>query len=176
MRIISGRFGGRIIESPGGHRTHPMSDKARGGLFNTLGDITDLRILDAFAGSGALSFEALSRGAKQLTAIDIDRRAHETIRLNANSLGLKNEIKIIKANASGWSDRNPDDQFDIVIAAPPYDNLQIKLLSKLARHVKPGGLYVLDWPGGQTPPALPGLEIVTANNYGDAQIIFLKQV
>ena len=72
MRIIAGYLGGRQFNSPRSNRTHPMSDKARGGLFNALGDISGLTVLDAFAGSGALSFEAISRGAESVIAVDID--------------------------------------------------------------------------------------------------------
>jgi 16S rRNA (guanine966-N2)-methyltransferase len=76
MRVIAGFLGGRNFDSPGGHRTHPMSDKVRGAVFGVLGDIKGLSVLDAFAGSGALSIEAVSRGAKYAVAIDVDKRAH----------------------------------------------------------------------------------------------------
>src|ERR1035437_1617288 len=125
MRIIAGRLGGRNFDSPHGHRTHPMSDKARGGLFNALGDIDDLTLLDAFAGSGALSLEAISRGVSHATAIDIDKKAQEIIKKNAKELGVLDQVKVIRANASGWSDNNQDAMFDIVISAPPYDDLQL---------------------------------------------------
>src|SRR4051812_43097697 len=99
MRIIAGTMGGRTFSSPHGHRTHPMSDKMRGALFNTLGDIGGLTILDAFAGSGALSFEAVSRGARHATAIDSDRSAQQTITENIRSLSLNKHVKLIKASA-----------------------------------------------------------------------------
>ncbi|HUD10113.1 MAG TPA: RsmD family RNA methyltransferase [Candidatus Saccharimonadales bacterium] len=175
MRIIAGRLGGRSFDSPHGHRTHPMSDRVRGGLFNSLGDINGLTVLDAFAGSGALSFEALSRGAQSAIAIDIDKKAHDTIKKNASSLGLNHQIKITRANASGWSDNNPDQTFDIVIAAPPYDDLQFQLVEKLARHVGPDGLLVLDWPGAQAVPAFENFYEVAQRRYGDAQLIFYKR-
>src|SRR3990167_3157541 len=101
MRIISGYLKGRQFEGPKGHRTHPMSEKARGGLFNTLGNIDDLTLLDAFAGSGALSFEAISRGAKHVTAIDIDRSAINSVVKGAKELGIDDKLHAIRANASG---------------------------------------------------------------------------
>ena len=82
MRVVSGSLGGRLFDSPRTHRTHPMSEKARGALFNTLGDIHGLRILDAYAGSGAITIEAESRGAQHVTAIDIDVEAIRTIASN----------------------------------------------------------------------------------------------
>ena len=72
MRVIAGRLGGRNFDSPKTQRTHPMSDKVRGALFNALGDLGGLTVLDAFAGSGACSLEAASRGATEVLAIDIN--------------------------------------------------------------------------------------------------------
>src|SRR6266404_7522519 len=105
MRIIAGTLKGREFKSPRGHKTHPMSDKVRGALFNVLGDIEDLTFLDAFAGSGALAFEAISRGAKSVTAIDRDNSAHEVLEQNSREL-CPRQVKVIKANAGGWSNHN----------------------------------------------------------------------
>ncbi|HET6924361.1 MAG TPA: RsmD family RNA methyltransferase [Candidatus Saccharimonadales bacterium] len=174
MRIIAGDLKGRQFESPHAQRTHPMADKVRGALFNALGDIEGLTVLDAFAGSGALGYEAVSRGAAHVMAIDIDKRAQHAIAANIKALGIGSKMKLIKANASGWSDNNPDASFDIVIAAPPYDDLQPKLMAKLIRHAKPEGLFILDWPGKMELPDLPGLELLTAKNHGDAQIAFYR--
>src|SRR3982751_643389 len=113
MRIIAGTLKGRIFQEPHGHRTHPMSDKVRGALFNALGDIEGLTVLDAFAGSGALSFEAVSRGAKDTIAIDHDRHAIRALKENVTSLGLDGSVKAINANSSSWSGNNPDTRFDI---------------------------------------------------------------
>ena len=151
-----------------------MADKVRGALFNVLGDIEGLTVLDAFAGSGALSFEAISRGAKSAVAIDVDKRAYIAAKENARALGLEDKVKVIRASASGWSDNNPEVEFDLVISAPPYDDLQENLVAKLTEHVKPNGLYVLDWPGKVSPPNLDGLKIVKNKNYGDARLVFYK--
>lgn len=176
MRVIAGELGGRQFDAPKGHRTHPMSEKARGGMFSAMGDIEDLTVLDAFAGSGALSFEALSRGAEHATAIDVDKNAHETIKNNADNLGINKEsIKIIRANCSGWSENNPNATFDIVIAAPPYDDLQLTAVSKMVKHTKTNGLFVLDWPGKQELPEFEGLKLLDDKNYGDAQLAFYRK-
>ncbi len=147
-----------------------MSERVRGGLFNMLGDMTGLTVLDAFAGSGALSFEAISRGALAATAIDIDKSAAKVIASNAKDLGISDKVKVIRANASGWSDLNPLAQFDIVFAAPPYDDLQPKLVQKLVRHLATNGVLVLDWPGKMDLLELAGLTNIASKNYGDAQI------
>ncbi len=174
MRVIAGKLGGRLFNSPKGHRTHPMSDRVRGALFNSLGDIEGLTVLDAFAGSGALSFEAISRGADSAVAIDIDKSAADVITSNARQLGLRKEVKAIRANASGWSDNNKEMQFDIVIAAPPYDDLQLSLVKKITKHLAADGIFVLDWPGNLEPPQLDSLHMVKQSDFGDAQLIFYK--
>lgn len=174
MRIIAGRLGGLHIEAPKGEQTHPMSDRARGGLFSALGDIEDLTILDAFAGSGALSFEAISRGAKSAIAIEVDNISYRVITKNSKTLKVDGSIDIIKANCSVWSDRNINKLFDIVIAAPPYNDLRVKILQKLVRHVKPGGLYVLDWPAKLIAPELRELEIIKTKSYAAAQLVFYR--
>jgi len=176
MRIISGSLGGRQFEAPKGRRTHPMSDKMRGALFSMLGDLSGLTLLDAFAGSGALSLEAVSRGVAGVVAIDVDKKAYSTMVSNARALDIdKKTLRTIRANASSWSDNNPDALFDVSLIAPPYDDLQVPLLQKLARHTKPNGLYVLDWPGQMQPPELEGLEKLAQRGHGDAQLVFYRK-
>lgn len=175
MRVIAGTLGGRLLKAPKGYKTHPMGDRVRGGLFATLGDISGLSLLDAFAGSGAISIEAYSRGARNIIAIDIDKNASSTIKNNLQALNIKDGIKTVRANASSWSDNNPYKIFDIVIAAPPYGSLQAELLQKLIRHVRPKGLYVLDWPGKMEAPQLDGLVLEKHKKYGDAQLVFYRK-
>lgn len=173
MRVIAGRLGGRLFDSPGTHKTHPMSDRVRGALFNVLGDISGLTVCDAFAGSGALSFEAASRGAGSVVAIDSDRVAQKTIEQNIAKLRLGDTVKLVKASAGAWASTNPDATFDLVLCDPPYDNLQPELLQRLAGHVKSGGIIVFSLP----PKQEIGLQAtsykqVVAKDYGDAQLLF----
>ena len=176
MRIIAGSLGGRVFNSPPGNRTHPMSERVRGALFNALGDIANLTVLDPFAGSGAFSFEAISRGAKSAIALDEDKSAHRTICENLKSLNLEAKVKATKANASGWSDNNPKQTFDLVILDPPFGNLQLNTLQKLTMHVKSTGLYVLNWPGKLQAPEFIGLEMFQQKNYGDTQLVFYRLI
>lgn len=174
MRIIAGKLGGRLFNTPKGNRTHPMSDKVRGALFNSLGNIDDFTLLDAFAGSGALSFEAISRGAAHATAVDSDKNATVAMRESADKLDIKNRCKVICANISGWSDNNPNTRFDIVFVDPPYNKLQLQLLQKLARHLDKNGVFILSWPGKLDLPNLVGLQLEDARQYGDAQLAFYR--
>ncbi len=175
MRVIAGTLSGRNFASPHTHRTHPMSDKVRGALFNTLGDLGGLSALDAYAGSGACSIEAVSRGAAQVLAIDIDPEAIKTIAENVRALGLGEQITVRRANISGWSRNNQARQFDIVLADPPYDDVRPDVLGRLAAHVKPGGLLVLSWPGSEPVREFAGLEIAAHKLYGDAQLVFYRR-
>ncbi|MEK7153440.1 MAG: 16S rRNA (guanine(966)-N(2))-methyltransferase RsmD [Patescibacteria group bacterium] len=175
MRIIAGRLGGRQFDSPKSFKTHPMSDKARGALFNVLGDIDGLTVLDAFAGSGALSFEAVSRGAASAVAIDSDRAAQKVVANNIHTLGLRGRVKLIAASANAWlQTSNPAELFDIVLCDPPYDDLQTNLLQRLEKRVRPGGILVLSWPGNADPIVFEGLQLLESKNYGDMTLAFYR--
>lgn len=176
MRIIAGKLGGRLFTTPKSNRTHPMSDKVRGALFNSLGNIDGLTLLDAFAGSGALSFEAISRGAAYATAVDSDKSAVVVMQESANKLDIQDQCKVIRANISSWSDNNPDARFDIVVVDPPYDRLQSQLLQKLVRHLGDSGMFILSWPGKLDLPSFEGLGLKDAKQYGDAQIAFYQAI
>lgn len=177
MRIVSGSLKGRKLQSPHGHKTHPMAEKVRGALFNVLGDIEGLTFLDAFAGSGALALEAASRGAESVVAIDRDTSAHRTIEQNVIDLDLQKTVSTTKANAAGWSVNNMEKKFDILLLDPPFDDLQTLLLDKLIRrHVKKDGLAVLNYPGDLNPPEFGDCEIAAEKTYGDTKLIFYRKL
>jgi 16S rRNA (guanine966-N2)-methyltransferase len=176
MRIIAGKLKGQHFQTPHGHKTHPMSDKARGALFNVLGDISGLTFLDAFAGSGALAFEAASRGAASVIAVDKERAAHSVIERNVKDLRLQGMVKVVKANTGGWSIHNMEKKYDVVLLDPPFDDLQPNLLERLIkRHVKPGGLAVLSFPGNSQIFKFESTSIAATKEYGDIQLIFYRK-
>lgn len=175
MRIIAGSYGGRLIESPRSHRTHPMSEKARGALFNSLNDITAFSVLDAFAGSGAVGLEALSRGAAVVVAVDVDRHAHHTMLNNAAALSVQN-YQAIRANVFSWLERNSEERFDLIVADPPYDQLHEKQLPLLTQLLAANGRLVLSWPSKQLVPELPGMKITKTAQHGDLQLVFYSQL
>lgn len=175
MRIIAGWLGGRNFQSPHGHRTHPMSDKMRGAIFGALGDIKGLTVLDVFAGSGALSLEAISRGAHSAVAIEVDKGAHAIIQQNARELGIEDRLKATRAFFNAWSGRNQHTTFDLVLADPPYDDLPYRDLKFLSRHLSETGTLVLSWPGKARLEHFEGLEIVKNKSYGDAQLVFYQR-
>jgi len=151
-----------------------MSDKVRGALFNALGDLSGLTVLDAFAGSGACSFEAISRGAVEVLTIDIDPESVKAIATNIRTLDLEDSITVRRKNISGWSRNNQNLQFNIVIADPPYDDIRPDVLERLTKHVASDGLFVLSWPGHEPIRAFHGFEVISNKSYGDAQLVFYR--
>jgi 16S rRNA (guanine966-N2)-methyltransferase len=174
VRIIAGRLGGRTFQSPPGHKTHPMSDKMRGALFNALGDIAGLSVLDAFAGSGAISFEAISRGAAQTLAIDSNRQAQRTIKENITQLNLQGRVKLVSANAAAWLSTT-DQTFDVVLCDPPYDDVKPSLLEQLAERCKPAGIVAFSLPPDQAVQLSAAYELVSRKAYGDAGLSFFRR-
>jgi 16S rRNA (guanine966-N2)-methyltransferase len=173
MRIIAGLYGGRIIKAPSGYKTHPMSEKMRGALFNSINNFDGKDVWDAFAGSGALGLEALSRGATSVVATDSDRAAYGVLKDNIQKLKAEN-IKAIKAPAKGWSENNVDKKFDIILCDPPYNNLQLSTVFALKSHLKPNGLMVLSYPGREPIPTADGVVVVDNRNYGDGSLAYYQ--
>jgi 16S rRNA (guanine966-N2)-methyltransferase len=175
MRVVAGHLGGRTFEAPRSHRTHPMGDKVRGALFNTLGDIEGLTVLDAFAGSGAMSIEAISRGASSAVAIDVDKDAYATIVNNLALLKISDRVTVQRTNARSWSNSHRDLQFDVVLLDPPYDAVNYAVLQKLGRHAKPGGITVLSLPPDHE-FTLQDHELLARKQYGDAELDIYRRL
>jgi 16S rRNA (guanine966-N2)-methyltransferase len=175
MRIIAGNLGGRTIQSPKTYNTHPMSDKIRGALFNMLGDVTGLSVLDAFAGSGAVGLEAISRGAKSALLIELDKDAYQTIGRNIETLQVADQVQAIRGNIKGWSNTYTSQLFDVVICDPPYDAVLEQTIRKIARHVTPTGTLVVSWPISEPAPIIPGMEMLRDKTYGNATIYVYKK-
>ena len=174
MRIVAGKLGGRTFDAPRGHRTHPMSDKVRGAIFNALGDIEGLSVADLYAGSGALAIEAISRGAANAVAIEADKVAYAAITKNIHDLGLDEVVKSHKMFVHSWLNRT-NDRFDIVLADPPYDDLVYKTLDALPKVVKPGGVLVYSLPPSARLVLPESMEKIAEKSYGDATLAFYRK-
>lgn len=176
MRVIAGSLGGRIFEAPRGHRTHPMSEKMRGAIFGSLGDIEGLSVFDPFTGSGALAIEAISRGAAEVLAIEVEPGAYAVASRNIEQFNIQNRVKITKAYAGAWSTRHQGKKFDIVLLDPPYDKIPWRDLKRMPRHLMEDGVLVLSWPGNFEPLHFEDsdLEIIQSKSYGDSQLIFYR--
>jgi 16S rRNA (guanine966-N2)-methyltransferase len=120
MRVISGIHRGRRLTAPRGRDTRPTSDRVREALFSILGPVTGARVLDLFAGSGALAIEALSRGAAQATLVDSSAVAMAAIERNLAALGMVAETRRQRASAFLQAARVDARQYDLVFLDPPY--------------------------------------------------------
>jgi 16S rRNA (guanine966-N2)-methyltransferase len=126
MRIVAGKFRGARIEAPRGLQTRPTSDRVRQALFNVLThgaprlELAGLRVLDLFAGSGALGLEALSRGARFCLFIEESAEARAAIRRNVESLGLTGMTKIWRRDATKLGESGTLQSFDLIFCDPPY--------------------------------------------------------
>lgn len=165
LRIISGIYGGRLIKTPGTHATHPMGDRERGAIFNSLQhEIKDKKVLDAFAGSGSIGLEALSRGAEQVTFLEKDRKALKVLTENIETLNVGAQTKVTK-NIAGVTGK-----FDLIFADPPYDKPQYALVTSLVDHLKIGGSFILSHPKNLPPPAPKRLALISDKTYANAEI------
>lgn len=176
VRIIAGKFGGRTIKSPDSKVTHPMGDRVRGSLFNIIGDeIKDAKVLDIFAGTGAVGLEALSRGAANVTFVERDKLANKILTENIATLGVENQTELAKFGASTWIEKNQGNFFDIIFADPPYNDPQFSTVSRLGGLLKPNGLMVLSISGRGAVPLVNEVVVVDNRSYGNAVLTFYRK-
>jgi 16S rRNA (guanine966-N2)-methyltransferase len=176
MRIVSGQLGGRTIKAPKTSGTRPMTDKVRGALFDVIGSIEGFYILDAYAGSGAVGFEALSRGAAQVVAIEAGRTAQQAIKQNQKDLQTDWGYLLYPVTVENWLAHQSGDrpQFDLIVADPPYEQLKVEVLEKLGQQLKPDGLLVVSR-SSRKPIEPYGLRLVKTKDYGDSSLDFYQQ-
>jgi 16S rRNA (guanine966-N2)-methyltransferase len=183
MRIISGKLGGRKLFPISGNRIRPTSDRVREAIFNILAHRTvDARVLDLFAGTGALGIESASRGARAITCIDTSQNAIQTIRKNSDHLDLVETIRTIKwdiaRNLNCIQAVTPD--YDLVFMDPPYEQgLVAKALDNLhqSASVIPGATLVVEHAGREPiPEDRVFLALLDQRRYGKTLVSFLEYV
>jgi 16S rRNA (guanine966-N2)-methyltransferase len=169
MRVVAGTAGGRRLKSPSGSRLRPTSERVREAVFASLGSlgaVESARVLDLFAGTGALGIEALSRGAAAATFVDSDREAVETIRSNLEATGLTGTV--VRSDALRFL-QETSETFDLALVDPPYAFEEWPtLLAAL-----PARLAVLE--SGAEVEALPGWAILRARRYGDSVVTLARR-
>ncbi len=179
FRVIAGKYGGRNLDAPRNSRTHPMSERVRNAMFNSLGDtIQDAAVLDCFAGTGALGIEALSRGARHATFVERDRVAQNVIDTNLKSLAIDSDnFKLIRSPVASWlSSRKDEELYDIIFVDPPYHDEQFSTVSRLLSLLKPDALMVLSHTGrGEVPIHLDEIVVVDNRSYGTAHLTFFRR-
>ena len=174
-RIVSGSVGGRRIKVPR-RGTRPTADRVREAIFASLdarGAVVGARVMDAFAGSGALGIEALSRGAARATFVESDAAAARIITSNLQSLGLGDVGDVVHASVGTFLGVGGE-TFDLALLDPPYDCPPAKVaavLEALAPRLAPGAVVVLERASrGEPPPWPPGLVPGDVRKYGETSI------
>jgi 16S rRNA (guanine966-N2)-methyltransferase len=168
VRVVAGEFRGRRLAAPRGVRTRPTADRVREALFSMLGDVTGARVLDLYAGSGALGIEALSRGAESAVFVERDARAADVIDRNLSSLGLDEQV--VRQDALRFLAR-AEGMFDLVFCDPPYDSaprLAGALTERLPALTSETARIVTE-SDKRMPLELP-FRLLTERTYGDTRI------
>lgn len=202
IRITGGILKGMIIDSPEVNSTHPMGAREKIALFNMLtGHLAGAKVLDAYAGSGALGIEAISRGATEVVMVEKNPRVVAILKHNLQKLGLEDMARVEKMsveqfvkNGQCWQDewlakkrnevQSSEEQgsgvaknaenccivnnFDIILADPPYDRFDVATVAKLAQFLALEGILALSHP--DEAPELPGLNLQKTHAYARARI------
>jgi 16S rRNA (guanine966-N2)-methyltransferase len=174
MRVIAGYLGGRRLKAPRGRDTRPTSDRVREALFSMLGELEAGRVLDLFAGTGALGIEALSRGAAGAVFVERDARAVEVLHANLAALGIDEragEVRRTDAAAALRSARAAQETYDLVFIDPPYSrahDLGPELAASLPPVLGPAARIVVE--SDRRAPLELALEVERQRRYGDTLI------
>src|SRR5437764_4799475 len=171
MRVIGGKYGGRKLVAPRGRDTRPTSDRVREALFSILGSVAGERVLDLFAGSGALGIEALSRGASEATLVDSSEAAVAAVRRNLATLGVTAGVRRQRALAFLEAARADARQYDLVFLDPPYrhaSELERELSVALAPVLAPDARVVVE--SDRRAPLELDLDLRDERRYGDTLI------
>ncbi|HEU0019142.1 MAG TPA: 16S rRNA (guanine(966)-N(2))-methyltransferase RsmD [Thermoleophilaceae bacterium] len=170
MRVVAGELRGRKLVAPPGDATRPTADRVREALFSILGDVSGARVLDLYAGSGALGIEALSRGAAAAVFVDSSQAAVTAIRRNLSELGL--EAPVQRRDALAYLAAAADgDPYDLVFADPPYDSA-LRVGPDLAERLPPilsEDAVIVTESNKRAPLELP-FPLLRERSYGDTRI------
>jgi len=164
MRVVAGRYGGRTLKAPRGREVRPTADRVREALFSILGPLDGVRVLDLFAGTGALGIEALSRGAAACVFVDVDTRPVEA---NLDALGIGAEVR----RGTALSALKAGDQYDLVLLDPPYRDAA-RLGPQLTEALPPvlGAAARVVSESDRRHPLDLGLPLLDERRYGDTLI------
>lgn len=172
MRVIAGEWGGRRLQAPPGDATRPTSDRVREALFSVLGErVTGARVLDLFAGSGALGIEALSRGAAAVTFVDSAPAALKALRANLDALGAEAEVRRQDAGRFLAGASREEREYDLAFLDPPYrlaGRLGGELSAILPAVLAPEGLVIAE--SDRREPLDLELPLLDERRYGDTLI------
>ncbi|MCX7929803.1 MAG: 16S rRNA (guanine(966)-N(2))-methyltransferase RsmD [Chlorobi bacterium] len=183
MRVISGRWGGRILPARVPAGTRPTQDAVREAIFNILANwlnFDNIAVLDLFAGSGAMGIEALSRGASQCTFVERSAAAAAAIAENCRSLGIESSrYRIVRGDAMRFLERADQHQYRLVIADPPYTagGAVMAIVATLDRRevVETNGIVVIEHPSGYRIASTDRLHLVAERRWGQTACTILER-
>jgi 16S rRNA (guanine966-N2)-methyltransferase len=171
VRIIAGRWGGQKIAAPPGERTRPTTDRVREAWLSALQhDIPGARVLDLFAGSGALGLEALSRGAAHATFVEQAGGPLRALQSNVEKLGASNDAEIVKKDALRYVETLPAGSFDVTFADPPYESDAAARLVEMYIAAPFSRILTVEHRRRDTMPHVDGAR---TRRYGDTAITFI---
>ncbi|PYO91956.1 MAG: 16S rRNA (guanine(966)-N(2))-methyltransferase RsmD [Gemmatimonadetes bacterium] len=168
LRIIAGEFKGRRLKTPTTSKVRPTSDRVREAWFSILQQsIPDARVLDLFAGSGALGFEALSRGAVSVDFVETQRGSLTALNANVEALKVEDRVTIHRMDALRFAERLQPAQYDVAVADPPYATDEAQRLAEIFRATPFAGILAVEH--------RPDLAVVgdDTRRYGDTAITFV---
>lgn len=196
LSVVGGKFRGSKLLSPRNDLTHPMGAREKNALFNRLGEkLKNAKVLDAYAGSGALGIEALSRGAYQVVLVEKNPGIAKITFENLSKFSSSNDAslhKVYTMPVDKFVEQNFDQRFDIIIADPPYDKIDYAEIRHLAKLLFDGGILVLSHPAKTAksaetpeilkqnereslPPEIPDLKLISSKAYAGAMISFYEK-
>lgn len=171
MRIIAGRWRGHTIAAPPGSKTRPTTDRVREAWMSALQlDLPDARVLDLFAGSGALGLEALSRGATHATFVEKANGALRALTANLHKLQVADQAEVVRGDALRYAAKLEARAFDIALADPPYGIGAAEGLAELFRVTPFATQLWIEHRAGEPLPPLPGMH---TRRYGDTALTFI---
>lgn len=182
MRIVGGKLRGRALAAPKTAEIRPTTDRTRESLFNILshahpGVLDDTRIIDLFAGTGAVGLEALSRGCRFALFVETGVEGRGLLRENIENFGLTGVTRILRRDATDLGGVGTLEPFDLLFADPPYArNLGAKALDAAARGgwLKPGALAILEERADIDIPAIAGYSLLETRDFGDTRMWFFR--
>lgn len=181
MRVIAGSARGKRLFSPKSGKIRPVLDQVKEAIFNILWEIEGRRLLDLFAGTGAIGIEALSRGAAHVTFVDQEKEAVQLIRKNLEHCGFTEQGRVLPMTSGAAIAKLEREgaTFDLIFVDPPYQQRLIqKTFQKLASSliVTPATRFVVEHHPKEPIPDIPGLALTDQRKYGQTRISFLKRI
>jgi 16S rRNA (guanine966-N2)-methyltransferase len=180
MRIIAGRFKGRHLARFKADHIRPTTDRVKESIFNKLqGYLDEARVLDLFSGTGNLACEAVSRGARQVDAVELNRKSIGIIRENLSLLGIEQEVRIFNEDVLQFLAKYAGEPYDLILIDPPFtEKLSHSVLLALSTSavIGPETMTVLESSSHETVlKSYPGLTLMDERDYGDKRVTFWRK-